>query len=112
MATVYIITRDPSKNMLPAAAFGNLECILKDNEQVGPGAYSFEEMREKLTDGLLEFDAEEDFLLPNGDPVAMGLAFDILYRKFCQFSVLKWDRQERAYYVVTCTAPFDEDEEE
>jgi len=50
----------------------------------------------RMIRSLATFDAD-DFLLLSGDPIAIGMAVALAYRKEPRPWVLKWDRHKREY---------------
>ena len=87
----------PKINILGAAEYGTFKFLLPELSQMifSPGPLIF-----KLRKGLKDY-STEDFLLLTGDPaiigVACSIASDITNGKY---NLLKWDRQERAYYPI------------
>ena len=101
---VYVIqdipgTREgrPKINIIGASEFGELKVLLPENAQIilsaGPLVFKLRK--------LLKNYRPKDYLLLTGDPaiigVACSIASDITNGKF---NLLKWDRQERAYYPI------------
>ena len=95
--TVYIVQEAPGKNLVPAQKYGELELLLpaRTNLMLSTGPEVL-----KLKRKLSDFN-DEDYLLLVGDPAAIGLCCAIAASVNGRFSVLKWDRQEMAYYPVT-----------
>lgn len=103
--TVYCVTEPikvengiptPLFDLTPAAQFGEIEILLKQNQSfvdpaplVGP-----------LFQKLLHF-GNDDYILPTGDPTMIALVASLCS---CinggRFKVLKWDKKTRAYYPV------------
>ena len=97
MAKVYIVQENPKRNVLAAAKFGDLEVLLPPREQiVFSSAPTIRLMRKKL-----ENYCDDDFLLAMGDPAAIAIASmitsDINQGKV---NILKYDREQKAYYPV------------
>ena len=94
--TVYVVQDDPRKNFVPALDFGRLEVILPERSQV---TFASSPTVRRIRDALYKYTAE-DFILANGDPVAIGIVCaEAARRTGGVFQVLKWDRQEMRYYA-------------
>lgn len=96
-STVYVVQEDRGKNLTGALRFGNLEAILAVDENflMNPVATAA-----RMANRLRGF-SDNDFILPVGDPVAIGIACAVAAEvNGGRFKVLKWDRQERLYYPV------------
>lgn len=102
---VFIIQEDPRKNFLPAMEFGELVFILPAGEQVflnaGPTIA-------KVRTALRDF-SDDDFILPIGDPVGIGIAcVEAARANDGRYKQLKYDRQmsqdrgRPVYYSVQC----------
>lgn len=93
---IYVTQECFGKNLLPAKEFGELSVLLGPNQLVLDTSFAIGELKEKL----FTF-SDKDYLLPIGDPVAIGLAtaFAASYNKG-RVKFLKWDRQEQRYYSV------------
>lgn len=63
---------------------------------------SMEIIADQLEESLADFQ-DQDFLLPLGDTMLMIAAAAILGRSFGDFTMLKWDRQERKYFTYLIT---------
>jgi len=107
--TVYVLQKDADKDFSPAAKFGKLAYVFGENRQVYPdnATRQAEDMVELATKKLNDFDAEKDFLLLNGDPVAIFIAGGVLGEWWDQVKVLKWDRDHKDYYEVLINLPAD-----
>jgi hypothetical protein len=97
MAVVYIVQETFGRNFLPARKYGELQALLPGNAQVvlsaGPILY-------KLRKGLKLF-CDDDYLLLTGDPAIMGMAMLVAANfNHGRVQVLKWDKQQKDYYVV------------
>jgi len=99
---VYVIQEVPGTkackiNIMGAAKYGKFEFLLPEFSQIifSPGPLVFKLRK------LLKNYRPKDYLLLTGDPaiigVACSIASDITNGKF---NLLKWDRQERAYYPI------------
>lgn len=93
---VFVVQNVKNKNILPAKEFGELALLLPE----GNILFASQDVVDILYDKLSDF-TDSDFLLLIGDPVAIGMATAVA-AKINNGSVnfLKWDRQEKKYYVV------------
>lgn len=83
----------PVHDLTPAAVYGELKTLM-DGRPIG---LNFQRMISELRDKLREF-SEKDFILPTGDPIAMGIAIHLAAeRNFGRVKVLRWDGRARAY---------------
>jgi hypothetical protein len=83
-------------DLSPAEGFGTLVRLLGyGNVPEDP-----EPTRDRLRDGLKDFDADLDYVLLLGDPVACAVAVHVLGfdLNVPSFDALKWDRREQRYY--------------
>lgn len=104
-ARVFIIQEDTKKNFLPAAEYGELIFILGEGDQVFLNAAP---TIAKVRTALRDFN-DDDFILPNGDPVGIGIAcVEAARANDGRYQQLKYDRQMSrdrgvpVYYVVPC----------
>lgn len=102
---VFIIQEDPKKNFLPASEYGELIFLLPSGDQVFLNAAP---TIERVRTALRDFD-DDDFILPNGDPVGIGIAcVEAARANGGRYQQLKYDRQMSkdrgvpVYYVVPC----------
>lgn len=97
-AKVYVVQDDGLKNLMPALKFGSLEILIsgRDNQ-----LYNTAPLVADLQKKLLLFDPEIDYLLLVGDPAAIAVCAMICGKATnSPINLLKWDRQERAYYPL------------
>ena len=102
--TVYIIQELPGTkigapkfNIMGAQKYGTLKTLLPEHSQIilspGPLIFKLRKLLDKYT--------SSDYLLLTGDPAIIGVACSIVAEKTGgKFNLLKWDRQERAYYPI------------
>ena len=97
--TVYVVQEPKGINIVSATKYGDIEIILPATEHI---TFNTKGVVEKIREKLKHF-TEDDYLLLLGDPAAIGVAtyFALNVNKRAQF--LKWDRQEKMYYVVEVT---------
>ena len=94
--TVYV-TQEMGRNIRSAEKFGDLKVLLPDNRQIvlssGPIAF-------KLKQELKDFN-DDDYLLLIGDPAIIAVAAAVAAKvNNGFFKVLKWDRDDKAYYDI------------
>ena len=92
-------TRDgrPKFNIMGASQYGKLEFLLPELSQIifSPGPLIF-----KLRKALANY-RTKDYLLLTGDPAIIGVACSIVSDiTNGKYNLLKWDKQERKYYVI------------
>jgi hypothetical protein len=82
-------------DLSPAAHFGELTYLLPP----GNIPKDLTITMSRLEEAMCDFDPEQDFLLPIGDPVAISAAAAVAYDMsgVGQFHVLKWDRRHQQY---------------
>jgi len=94
--TVYVI-QEMGRNIRSAEKFGDLKVLLPDNRQIvlSSGPISF-----KLRQELKTFN-DDDYLLLIGDPAIIAVAAAVAANvNNGRFKVLKWDRDDKAYYDI------------
>ena len=87
----------PKINIMSANRHGEFKFLLPEFSQIifSPGPLVFK-LRKLLKDYT-----EDDHLLLTGDPAIIGIACSIVSDiTNGKFNLLKWDRQERAYYPI------------
>lgn len=87
----------PRFDMTPAAEYGDIKLLLDSGAPVGiaagPLIRSFKERLREYTG--------DDYILPTGDPMAMGLAIAIAASyNGGVVNVLRWDRKQRKYIEI------------
>ena len=94
--TVYVL-QEMGRNIRSAEKFGDLKVLLPDNRQIvlSSGPISF-----KLRQELKTFN-DDDYLLLIGDPAIIAVAAAVAANvNNGRFKVLKWDRDDKAYYDI------------
>lgn len=87
----------PIEDLTATLVFGQPEILIKSNN-IGIG---LQPLVAQLRSQLRSF-SDEDFLLVNGDPVAIGLASSIAAEaNRGRVTFLKWDRYTRQYLKLT-----------
>ena len=87
----------PKINIMGAAKYGKFEIVLPEFSQIifSPGPLVFKLRK------LLKNYRPRDYLLLTGDPAIIGVACSIASDiTNGRYNLLKWDRQERAYYPI------------
>ena len=88
---------NPKINIMGASKYGEFKFLLPEFSQMifSPGPLIF-----KLRKGLKNF-KQGDYLLLTGDPTIIGVACSIVSDiTNGKYNVLKWDKQERQYYLI------------
>lgn len=94
---VFIVQDCPGKNVLPAEQFGDLRTLIGRGRLVGHANLQIEELQRRLVDYN-----DNDYILPIGDPSAIGLCCAIAAKNNDgKFKMLNWNGAENRYYVVT-----------
>lgn len=95
MSRVYVVQDSPLKNLSIAKKYGEFRVLLgRSDDLKGP-----EHMIRRLSADLIGIEPN-DYLLPVGNPLAIGLAFHIVLNYVSGINVLKWDRGRYEYDVV------------
>lgn len=99
-SVVYVVTDPGGKEISLARDFGKLHVILTGKEDRLT-------VMDKLNDALSKM-RPQDYLLPIGSPINMGIAFHFAFI-YCDGSVqvLSWDRQAYKYNEETITIEYD-----
>ena len=97
--TVYVVQEPKGINIVSATKYGDIEIILPATEHM---TFNTEGVVEKIKSKLKNFN-EQDYLLLLGDHAAIGVATYFALEKQKSVQFLKWDRQEKMYYVVEVT---------
>tara|TARA_R110002012_G_C11600656_1_gene607243 strand:+ start:646 stop:945 length:300 start_codon:yes stop_codon:yes gene_type:complete len=97
--TVYVVQEPKGINIVSATKYGDIDIILPATEHM---TFNTEGVVEKIKTKLNNF-KEQDYLLLLGDPAAIGVATYFALEKHKCVQFLKWDRQEKMYYVVEVT---------
>ena len=97
MARVFVVQENPNVNILAAGHYGELIPLLKPGKQITlSSAPVVRLIRQKLKDYN-----DDDFILAMGDPVAIGISCIIASEvNNGKVNILKWDRENKAYYNV------------
>lgn len=102
-STVYVVQDMGNKDFSPALAFGELEVLLSRDLPVFGDAT---DVVQKLESRLVAFNPLADFVLPTGDPLAIGAIYGVLAKLGCPYvQSLKWDRLSRSYRPVKVPFP-------
>lgn len=94
---VYVVQASAGKDLSAAAEFGTVRYLLSGPDE----DYSPAQMVSVIRKGLTEF-TDDDYLLPLGNPVAIGIATALAVEEnYGRIRFLKWDRRSRRYLVVS-----------
>lgn len=85
----------PTVDISPASQFGEIKVCLPS----GLNFHAPVPVIRQLRDELHEFNGQEDYFLPLGDPLVMAVAAAMIGRREAKFRMLKWDRNMRHYLV-------------
>lgn len=90
---VFAIQNNPNLNFTPAVQFGDVVYLLPG------GAFNISSpmIASVLRLKLADFNPDKDFILPVGAPIAIGLTFALLLKKYKEISYLEYDRIEQKY---------------
>jgi hypothetical protein len=97
MSKVFVVEAMPQYDLSPALKYGSIEFLMQHRE-VNPlnTAGMVARMR-----GVLSLFTDDDYVLPIGDPVAIGVACALAAD--CnrgKFKILKWDKREKVYFSL------------
>lgn len=98
MGKVYVVQENPNVNIIGAGRFGEFEILLPPGRQITLSpAPVVRQLKSKLKDY-----SDNDYLLAMGDPAAIAIA-SIAAADVNNgvVNILKWDRENKAYYSVT-----------
>lgn len=95
---VYVV-QETALDLIKATRFGELVPLLPNRLNITMNPIPvIRDLKRKL-----KAFGDHDYLLPIGDPIAIGLAFTVAAEaNRGKFRALKWDRQANDYYVVNC----------
>lgn len=86
----------PMASLTEAAAYGQIEVLIKSNN-IG---IMLQPLVASMKTQLKDFD-DTDYILPAGDPVAIGIAACIAAKNNRgRVNFLRWDRQTRSYIKI------------
>lgn len=86
----------PSMNLTPAREFGEVEILMKSSQSMLAPVPTVRALRDKLRNF-----SDDDYILPVGDPVLMStVAMVASEMNHGRVKYLKWDRIQRAYFVI------------
>lgn len=90
------VTQDTNHNLTPALKYGEVIMLsFKDHPlwDLTLGRQAVLGMKKLLED----YDPTQDYILPLGDPLAIGITFALVAIKHGRVRVLKFDRQNFSY---------------
>ena len=89
----------PMHSLTEASVFGQIEVLIPSNN-IG---IALQPLAASMKTALKDFD-DDDYILPSGDPVAIGIAASIAAKNNRgRVNYLRWDRQTRTYIKITVT---------
>jgi len=103
--TVYVVQPSPGKNVTPALKYGQLVTVV---DRDADPLLEMDSILKAAESKLASFKPEDDYLLLIGDPVIIAAVVAVLTNRVWWFRVLKWDKQNSCYVVVT--VDFDEED--
>lgn len=84
-------------DLTPAAVYGELTFLMEHGNLVLSPAPMVQQLRRALKDF-----SDDDYILPVGDPVAIGLVTAIAAQvNHGRVNLLRWDRSARNYITIT-----------
>jgi hypothetical protein len=102
--TAYVTQYNPRHNYASLkSAAGDVEFLTQDEYMPLPlpSHDRNKEIIKDISNNLVPFEPEKDFLVPVGSPIAIGLAFAALQDSGVgEFNVLKWNNQSNKYDVA------------
>ena len=100
MSRVFIAYDDGHFNLKSANEFGKIITVFKDEPFTDEMDDLLPQVHRRARKVLEDFDPDTDYLCPIGPTLSASICIFILSRKFPRFKTLRWDRFDRAYYVV------------
>ena len=100
---MYVTQSDRTRDFGAASPYG--EAVLLSFRSVYPDElWKIPETTDVLRHKLAAFNPALDYLLLSGDPAIIAMCSAIIARSRPQsvINLLKWDRENKAYYVVPC----------
>lgn len=93
---IVFVTQDTSHNLTPALKHGEIQVLTMRDFPLWDRSLGRQSILE--TKRILEdYNPDQDFILPLGDPIAIGVAFALVIQKHGRVRILKWDRQTFSY---------------
>lgn len=92
------VVQQTDLDLTKATRFGELVPILPRHSNISMSAMPVIRELRRMLKGF----SDDDFILPNGDPLAIGLAVAVAAEaNRGRFRALKWDKRLNDYYVVS-----------
>lgn len=97
--TVYVTQELKGRDLSSALVFGELQIVVPASVEVTPE--NMPEVMQTVFSVMAPFDCRRDYLLLSGDPVVMGLVWQVAAEDAYEKSlrVLRWDRIESRYIL-------------
>jgi len=97
MGKVYVVQENPNVNVIGAGRFGELVPMLPPGKQITLSPAPIVRMFKSI---LKDYN-DNDYILAMGDPAAIAIAAMVASDiNHGLINILKWDRENRAYYSV------------
>ena len=97
MGKVYVVQENPNVNVIGAGRFGELVPMLPPGKQITLSPAPIVRMFKSI---LKDYN-DNDYILAMGDPDAIAIAAMVASDiNHGLINILKWDRENRAYYSV------------
>lgn len=100
MPKVYVIQDNGKLNLSDAKRFGELVPLIERDAFPDDADERMGAIYNIMISKLAHFDADNDYILLTGAPEAIAMAFFILGYRETGIQALKWDRENRGYYIV------------
>ena len=97
---VYVVQMAPGHNFSKAERYGNLVPLIQRDAFPDDVDERIPVMAGIMRAKLSKFNPMRDFLLLNGDPIAIALAVMTINRRSLSFQALKWDRENQDYFMA------------
>lgn len=97
---VYIVQRNNNLDYKDAERFGRASILYERDAFPDNADERTEQMTYIARSKLREFNPDTDYLLLSGDPIAISIVVLVLGEKHNNIPVLKWDKENRAYFPV------------
>ena len=100
MSKVFISQEVNAVDYAPATQFGDLVFVSSVMDRLSPYTQSLnnEAILNKITNRLMDFDPENDYLICTGAPAHMAMCGSILGKRLRR--LLVWDSREGKYFVA------------
>ena len=99
MGKVYVVQQSPKKDISDAKRYGDIVYLLETpNRQAALDPHKFVS---SISSRLVDYNPTEDYILPIGDPIAIGVVTAIAAEfGHSKVNLLYWDRRIEKYSPV------------